>query len=75
MREHEPVEAQRFADRPRLERAAVGRVRRIAVGDLGDMPEAVLVEMTEQRREEAVACLRVDRGAAAAPRTQASTKA
>src|SRR5262245_54983714 len=38
--EHAAIESQGLADRPRLERAAARRVRRVAVGDLGEMPEA-----------------------------------
>src|SRR6185436_1083766 len=41
------IEPQRLADGPRLERAAARRVRRVAVGDLGKMAEARIVEMRE----------------------------
>ena len=33
------------AERPRLERAAAGRVRRVAIGDLGDVAEPGRSEM------------------------------
>src|SRR5437016_10317021 len=46
---------QRLADRPRLERAAAGRVRWLGVGDLGDVPDAGVVEVGEERRQEALA--------------------
>src|SRR5438445_12743810 len=53
----ETCQAQRLAHRPRLERAAARRVRRVAVGDLREMPEARVVEVGEQRLEEAPARL------------------
>src|SRR5262249_59116704 len=52
LRQNDLVEAQRLANRPRLERAAARRERRIAIGDLGHVADAGLVEMAEQRREE-----------------------
>src|SRR5437868_3099559 len=64
--EHAAIEPQRLADRPRLERTAARRVRPVAVGDLGEMTEARVVEMREQRFEEAGPgiALRVRRAAA-----------
>src|SRR5207237_478215 len=55
--EHDPLEAQRLAHRPRLERAAARGVRRIAVGDLRQVAEARVVQMSEQRIEKAIARL------------------
>src|SRR5438034_11755676 len=49
----ETCQAQRLAHRPRLERAAARCVRRVAVGDLREMSEARVVEVGEQRLEEA----------------------
>src|SRR5205809_7207194 len=57
--------AQRLAHRPRLERAAARRVRRVAVGDLRQMPEPRVVEMREQGVEEARARLGARRRRAA----------
>src|SRR5438128_7529477 len=64
--EHDPLEPQRLAHRPRLERAAARRVRRVAVGDLRQVAEARVVQMGEQRAEKAIARLAFRlRGAAA----------
>src|SRR5436309_7771639 len=51
------VETQRLAHGPRLEWAAAWRMRQVAVGDLGKMADARLVEMREQRVEKAAARL------------------
>ena len=52
----EPFEdAQQFAERPCLERCAARLVRRIAIGDLGNMVEPGAVEMREQRRDKPLA--------------------
>src|SRR2546430_3587387 len=61
----ETRQPQRLAHRPRLERAAARRVRRVAVGDLRQMPEPRVVEMREQGVEEARARLGARRRRAA----------
>ena len=70
------VDPEHLADRPGLERAAARRVRRVAVGDLGDVAEAGLVEMGHQRREErARAASRIASAPPPRTRTHASTNA
>ena len=67
-------QAQRLAHRPRLERAAARRVRRVAVGDLRQMPEPRVVEMREQGVEEARARLGARRRRAAPDAQQAQVR-
>src|SRR3954466_1994041 len=45
------LDAQQFAERPRLPRRAGGRVRQIAVGDFGKVIEPRVIEMRVQRIE------------------------
>src|SRR6266508_60560 len=51
LRENEAIQAQRFAHRPGLERAAARGMGRIAVGDLADVAQTRFVHMREERRE------------------------
>src|SRR5580704_12486831 len=53
-REEEAVDAQQLAEGPGLERAAAGRVGRVAVGNLRDVAETRRVQVREQRSEESV---------------------
>ena len=46
------IQAQRFADGPRLERTTARRVRRFGVGNFRNVAEAGFLKMTEERREE-----------------------
>src|SRR5262245_35082155 len=51
--EHGVRQSQRLADGPRLERAAARRVRGVAVGDLGEVPDSGAVQVFQERAEEA----------------------
>ena len=64
-REDDAVEPQGFAYGPRLEGTAPRAMRRLGVGDLGNVPEASLIEVGEQRPEEPFArrALGADRAA------------
>ncbi len=45
VREDDAVETKQLAKRPRLKRTAFGGIRRLGVGNLGDVPKAGLLEM------------------------------
>ena len=59
--QHEVFEAEEFAERPSLKRAAARRVRRVGIHNLRDVAQPGLAEMLVERREEAMAGL-VERG-------------
>src|SRR5712692_7167269 len=52
--QHAINQAQEFAHRPRLKRAAARRVRRVGVRDLRNVAETGFVEMPEQRSDESL---------------------
>src|SRR5688572_3597950 len=58
LRQHRESEPRRFADGPCLERTSLRRVGRLRIRDLAEMPQAELVQMTEERFEEPAAGLR-----------------
>src|SRR5436309_1167555 len=64
--EHVDGKAQRLADRPGLERAAAWGVWGIAVGNLGEVADAGVVQAAQQRIEEAGSRLPSDLRRAAA---------
>jgi hypothetical protein len=51
--EYVVLHPQQFAERPRLKGAAAWRVRRLGVGDLGDVGEAGFAQMLQQQFNEA----------------------
>src|SRR5262245_14880282 len=58
--------AHELAERPGLERTSSRPVRRLAIGDLGEMAEPGVPEMAEQRRDESLRRLAHDLAAASA---------
>src|SRR4051812_37884343 len=49
------IEPQQLAERPRLERTTAWRVRRIAVRDLGNVAEAGVSQMIDERHDKTLA--------------------
>ncbi len=72
LRQDHAVDPQRFAHRPRLKRAAARRVRGVAVGHLRHVRQAGLVQVREQRSQEAPARLALR--LASCPRARAPTR-
>src|SRR5436309_5051404 len=53
-RQHSSIEPQQLGQRPGLKRATARRVRRLRIGDLGNMAETGALDMLEYRREKAL---------------------
>ena len=54
--EHYASEPYQLGKRPGLERATARRVRRLRIGDLGDVTQAGVIEMLQQRRQKPRLC-------------------
>src|SRR3954471_5053589 len=57
LRQDEAIQTQQFAERPRLERTAPGRERRLGVGDFAHVADPGRLQVQEQRLDEALARL------------------
>ena len=73
--QNDPLESQRFADRPCLEWTAVGSWGTSPSAILRDMPEAGLAEMPRSGARKSLSCLGVAVTVLPRLRTQASTNA